>query len=144
MQMAQPIGDDTGDDAEESSMRQIALKRSILTRWALQPPHMQYLRPIYDLLCSIQNEYPSHSHFDRWKSIATADLGACAVPASAASFDEKKLGKAVRKLRFFLHTDKLPRDLTDDHRFVCKLLWDITNDAWEDYKKAKEEMDWIH
>jgi hypothetical protein len=144
MQMVQPTGDDPGDDAEESSRRQIALKRHILTQWGLQPPHMQYLRPIYDLLCTIQNAYPSHSHFERWKPITTDDLGASIVPTSAASFDEKKLSKAVRKLRFFLHTDKLPRDLVDDHRFVCKLLWDITNDAWEDYKKAKEEMDWIH
>ena len=62
---------------------------------------------------------------------------------AAGALDKDKLGKAVRKVRFFLHPDKLPRDLSDDQQFMCKLLWDVTNDAWEDYKKSLEELDWL-
>lgn len=51
------------------------------------------------------------------------------------TLDGDKLKKAVRKLRFFLHPDKLPKDLDPIQEFVCKLLWDVTNDAYEDYKK---------
>jgi hypothetical protein len=57
--------------------------------------------------------------------------------------DKEKLNKAVRKVRFFLHPDKLPRDLNEEQQFMCKLLWDVTNDAWEDYKKSQEELDWV-
>lgn len=57
--------------------------------------------------------------------------------------DDDKLSKAVRKLRFFLHPDKLPKDFNDDQVFVCKLLWDVTNDAWEEHKKKEEQLGWI-
>ena len=108
---------------------------------------MQCLKPIPELLCTIQSVYPpangleSHEYFDGWKAIVYNDLVRA---ENAHVWDEKKLSKAVRRLRFFLHPDKRPRDLSEAHQFVCKLLWDVTNDAWEDHKKAKEELDWIH
>jgi hypothetical protein len=37
----------------------------------------------------------------------------------------------MRKTKFFLHPDKLPKDLTNEQSFVCKMLWDIVADAWE-------------
>lgn len=147
VRMAQQNGGDDNDnvaDADSESIKRMTMKRNILTQWALQPPQMQFLRPIYDLLCTIQTAYPPHPHFESWTPILPSDLGASTNPPYPASFDEKKLSKAVRKLRFFLHPDKLPRDLTDDHQFVCELLWSVTSDAWEDYKKAKEEMDWMN
>ena len=137
----------TGVEQDEDLSFQTELKRNILLQWALQPPHMQVLRPIHELLCSIQTVYPpangleSHSYFAGWNNIAPADLYSHSVPHQ---LDEKKLSKALRKLRFFLHPDKLPADLPSTHRFVSQLLWDVTNDAWEDYKKFKEELDWIH
>ena len=136
-------GDDDVGDMDETKFTD--LKRKIIVGWALQPPQMASLRPIDQLLQSIQAVYPpcydvpAHSYFDGWQEIKHQDL----LGASGA-LDEKKLSKAVRKLRFFLHPDKLPRDLTDKHHFMCKLLWDVTNDAWEDYKKMKEELDWMN
>jgi hypothetical protein len=53
------------------------------------------------------------------------------------------LKKAVKKLRFFLHPDKLPKDLNEEQTFMCKMLWDIANDAWEEHNKRKEELDWM-
>ena len=57
--------------------------------------------------------------------------------------DDEKLKKAVRKIRFFLHPDKLPRDLNAEQSFACRMLWDVTSDSWEEHCKQKEELDWI-
>eukprot|EP00977_Amphora_coffeiformis_P014143 scaffold3882_cov164-Amphora_coffeaeformis.AAC.11 len=121
------------------------LKRNILVHWALRPPYMQCLRPIHELLCTIHTVYPPafglerHEHFEGWEIITESDLKG----RGAVVFDEKKLSKAVRKVRFFLHPDRRPHDLSEQHQFVCKLLWDVMSDAFEDHKKAKEELDWI-
>ena len=82
----------------------------------------------------------AHSYFEGWKLITPGDIG----DPMTGSLDPDKIKKAVRKLRFFLHPDKLPRDLTDDQAFTCKLLWDVTNDAFEDYKTSQETLDWIN
>jgi len=125
---------------EEDLAREADLRQRILLQWALQPPHMQCLRPVDQLLQTIQDVFPpahnlgEHKHFSKWKPISLD---------ATCSDKEKVLTKAVRKLRFFLHPDRLPGDLTDDQDFVCRLLWDITSDAWEDYQKANEELDWI-
>ena len=58
--------------------------------------------------------------------------------------DESKLKKAVRKLRVFLHPDRLPREFDAQQTFVCKMLWDVSNDAWEEFMKQKEDLDWVH
>ena len=42
---------------------------------------------------------------------------------------------AMRKIRFFLHPDKLPLDFTAEQSFLCKILWDVTCDAWEKNQK---------
>ena len=131
------------DDVDETNFTE--LKRKIIVGWALQPPNMASLRSIDQLLQSVQavyppfNNVPVHSYFDGWQEINHQDL----IDAKG-TLDEKKLSKAVRKLRFFLHPDKLPRDLTEEHHFMVKLLWDVTNDAWEDYKKVKDELDWMN
>jgi len=131
------------DDNDEACFTE--LKRNIIVNWALQPPNMVSLRPIDQLLRTIQDVYPpangvpAHSYFDGWKPITDKDL-----LNAAGVIDEKKLIKSVRKLRFFLHPDKLPHDLIEEHHFAVKLLWDITNDAWEDYEKAQDELDWMN
>jgi len=58
--------------------------------------------------------------------------------------EETKLKKGVRKLRVFLHPDRLPKDFDKKQTFVCKMLWDVSNDGWEDFLKQKEDLDWIH
>lgn len=102
------------------------------------------LRPIDILITTIHNVFPpafgvpEHEYFKKWKAVhREALLGPGLRP------DEEKLKKSVRKLRFFLHPDKLPRDLNDEQQFMCKMLWDVTSDAWEEFEKHKEELDWI-
>ncbi|CAB9519267.1 expressed unknown protein [Seminavis robusta] len=130
------------DDSGAESIT--ALKHHILTQWALQPPNMQMLRTIDVLLTTIHSVFPptkgvpGHDYFKKWKTVSMESLSEEGRP------DENKLAKAVKKLRFFLHPDKLPRDLSEDQSFVCKMLWDITSDAWEEYEKKKEDLDWLN
>jgi len=120
------------------------IKHGILIQWALQPPQLQMLRPIAALVTTIHNIFPpalgvsGHDYFKKWKPIVRNDI------ADAAGLpDEDKLKKSVRKIRFFLHPDKLPRDLNEEQKFMVKMLWDITSDAWEEYQKNKEDLDWV-
>ncbi len=121
-----------------------AIKHNILIHWALQPPLLQMLRPIDILITTIHNVFPpafgvpGHEYFSKWKAIHRE-----ALIGPGQRLDEEKLKKSVRKLRFFLHPDKLPRDLNDEQSFMCKMLWDVTSDAWEEFEKHKEELDWI-
>ena len=119
-----------------------SMKINILRNWALQPPMFQTLRPIHLLLSSIHGVFPpafgvpAHDYFVKWKAITPGELG-------GATPDEEKLKKAVKQLRFFLHPDKLPKDLNEEQCFMCKMLWDVANDSWEEYNKKKEELDWM-
>mmetsp|Transcript_14828 Transcript_14828/g.36273 ORF Transcript_14828/g.36273 Transcript_14828/m.36273 type:complete len:1323 (-) Transcript_14828:1454-5422(-) len=121
------------------------IKHDILIHWALQPPQLQMLRPIDGLVTSIHTVFPpalgvsGHEYFSKWKPFTPADLkGTNGLP------DGEKLKKSVRKIRFFLHPDKIPRDLNDEQAFMVKMLWDVTSDAWEEYQKQSEQLDWIH
>ncbi len=121
------------------------IKHEILLRWALQPPTMQTLRPIDMLVTTIHGVFPpalgvvGHEYFTRWKPVTPADIGA----SVGSTADSEKLNKVIKKIRFFLHPDKLPRDLNSEQQFMCKMLWDITSDAWEEFQKRNEELDWI-
>jgi len=128
---------------------QTTIKRNILLTWALVPPTYNMLKPIDQLLTSIHIAFPpafgvaSHAYFSKWKAIAPSDL-IMNLSTMGNAPDESKLKKGVRKLRVFLHPDKLPRDLNVQQKFVCKMLWDVTNDAWEEFVKQKEQLDWVH
>ena len=127
-----------------------AIKRNILGQWALNPPAMTMLRSVDQLICTIHNVFPpahgvaSHVYFSKWKPVAHSDLRSSSGPMSGGNIDEDKLKKSIKKLRFFLHPDKLPRDLNPEQEFICKMLWDITNDADAEYQARKEQLDWIN
>ena len=131
--------------AEDDS--QIALhgiKQGVLLQWALRPPTMQILKPIDYLLLEMPNVFPPkfnvphHEHFSKWTPLRPDD-----VSQSPGRPDGEKLTKVMRKLRLFLHPDKLPRDFSKEQGHLCKLLWDITSDAYEDFKKGQEDLSWI-
>jgi len=113
------------------------------------------LRPIDQLLVNIQNVYPpfsnvkQHDYFKKWKAIGRNDLFANGAAASGGGGggvipEESKLKKAHRRLRVFLHPDRLPKDFDAKQKFVCKMLWDVTNDALEEYMKNKDDLDWVN
>lgn len=84
----------------------------------------QGLRRIEDLITSVHTVFPpafgvpGHEYFSKWTPIVLSDVS-----------DDDKLEKKVKKLRFFLHPDKLPKDLSPDQSFMVRMLWDITSDA---------------
>jgi len=131
-------------DEDDGQAAITKLKHDILIQWALQPPQMQTLRSVDVLVSTIQNVFPpalgvpAHDYFKKWKAVTRES-----VLSEAGIIDEEKIKKAVRKLRFFLHPDKLPKDLNSEQQFTVKMLWDITNDALEEYQKSKEDLDWI-
>ena len=121
------------DDSNGEIETLVDIKRNVLTTWALQPPTLQVLRPIQVLITSIHTVFPSnHEYFVKWSPIT-----------NVSASDDKQLKKAVRKIRVFLHPDKLPRDLAEEQVYQCKLLWDVMNDAWEEHNQAKHDLDWI-
>ena len=129
-------------DAGQQRSLQI-IKHGILVEWALQPPAMQILRPIEVLITSVHLVFPpkygvpGHEHFKKWPIMTLPEV------LSGAQPDGEKLSKAVKKLRFVLHPDKLPRDLTEEQTYMCRMIWDIVSDAFEDHKKREEELSWM-
>ena len=100
---------------------------------------LQGLRRIEDLITTIHNVFPpafgvpGHDYFKKWNALNPSDVN-----------DDDELEKKVKKLRFFLHPDKLPKDLSSDQSFMVRMLWDIISDAVELKEKQKEELSWIH
>jgi hypothetical protein len=134
-------------DNDDGGVAMQKIKHGILVEWALQPPTFQVLRPIEVLITSVHAVFPpkfgipGHSYFGKWAPITPGEVFKS--PNGAGGPDAERLSKAVRKLRFFLHPDKLPRDLTTEQQFACKMVWDITTDAFEEHKKQEEDLGWI-
>lgn len=145
-----PINSKYAKMAQQSDDGTVAIthiKHGILIQWALLPPMMQILRPIGDLLTSIHTVFPpkfgvpGHDYFKKWSPISYNEISQG--PALGNRPDDAKLKKVMRKLRFFLHPDKLPRDLSSEQQFMCKMLWDIISDAEAEHKKREEDLGWI-
>ena len=71
----------------------------------------------------------NHSYFYKWTPPPPATGGGGGV-------NSQEDAKILRKLKFFLHPDKLPRQnagkndsFSEDQAFLCKLLWNIIQDA---------------
>jgi hypothetical protein len=130
-----------GDAGQQRSLQ--VIKHGILVEWALQPPAMQILRPIEILITSVHLVFPpkygvpGHEHFTKWSIVTLPEV------MSGTQPDDEKLSKAVKKLRFVLHPDKLPREFTEEQIFMCRMIWDIVSDAFEDHKKREEELAWM-
>jgi hypothetical protein len=118
-------------DAGQDSIATI--KKGLMTSWALQPPMFQTLRSVDELVSTIHLAFPPafgvarHPYFSKWKPIPRQSLMQRGVP------DKEELKRAIRKMRFFLHPDKLPMDLNEDQTFLCKTLWDVASDGWEQF-----------
>ena len=116
-----------------ASARQEQIKKQVIVEWALQPPALQHLKSVAELIHTIQKVFPprftsvaNHEYFSRWASLSNSNHSN---NSNANSNDRQNTDSQLRKLKFFLHPDKLPKDFNDDQSFLCKLLWDIVNDA---------------
>ena len=105
----------------------------VLQRWSHQPSDYKKYYPLQHLLVTVPQTFPPtntkvepHDYFKKWKTFdeeAFAD----------ESGDELKelLKRAVRKAKFFLHPDKLPKDLTENQTLLFKTIWDVLADRSE-------------
>eukprot|EP00569_Conticribra_weissflogii_P007359 CAMPEP_0171335436 /NCGR_PEP_ID=MMETSP0878-20121228/5334_1 /TAXON_ID=67004 /ORGANISM="Thalassiosira weissflogii, Strain CCMP1336" /LENGTH=566 /DNA_ID=CAMNT_0011836705 /DNA_START=77 /DNA_END=1777 /DNA_ORIENTATION=- len=111
----------------------IPLKQQILQNWALQPPQYRNLNPLPQLLVTVPTTFPPstkdvepHDYFGKWKPFSMDAFG---VGDGGPKIEVLK--RAVRKAKFFLHPDKLPKDLTENQAILFKTLWDVIRDSWD-------------
>ena len=125
-----------------------ALKQIVLLQWARA--NTQAPRPIHELLGTIQQTFPpsfgvpEHDYFHKWKPFSMQAL-------ASGQPSVLKRGKglircfykmtgtlrshflptnvAIRKTKFFLHPDRLPKDFSELQLVLCRTLWDVVADA---------------
>jgi len=102
----------------------------VLERWSRRPPEFETLHSLQHILVTVPQTFPPtntkvepHEYFAKWKAFdkeAFSDEGD----------DELKelLKRAVRKAKFFLHPDKLPKDLTENQTLLFKTIWNVIQD----------------
>ena len=68
-----------------------------------------------------------HSYFTKWSDLTTNSR--TSYSTTSQQHQQQEDAKLLRKIKFLLHPDKLPRDFSGDQAYLCKMLWDIINDA---------------
>ena len=103
-----------------------ALVAAVESKWAKYPPPSATKKPIADLLCTIETTFPlvpNHAYSsDKFQPFSATAL-------SSGSSDVLK--RAVRKMRFFLHPDRLPKDFNEHQTLLCRTLWDVISESWD-------------
>jgi non-homologous end joining protein Ku len=82
------------------------------------------------LLVTVPQTFPprnalveDHDYFAKWKKFDEE-----AFDDECGDELKELLRRAVRKAKFFLHPDKLPKDLTENQTTLFKSLWDVIAD----------------
>mmetsp|Transcript_11546 Transcript_11546/g.28447 ORF Transcript_11546/g.28447 Transcript_11546/m.28447 type:complete len:1057 (-) Transcript_11546:58-3228(-) len=125
----------TGGPEHQRNLASIASRndglslQQILQRWSHQPPGFQKLKPLDHLLVTFPEVFPpantkveNHKYFRKWKTFAKDAF------ANTGDDLDKLLIRALIKAKFFLHPDKLPKDLTEDQALVFRVIWDAIQD----------------
>lgn len=120
--------------AAHAQQQQAAMRQAVLNTWALKPPHRQELRTLDQLVTTVQNTFtltgqPVPPYFQTWVPVSYNDL------CTHHVLDAALVDKAVRKLRCFLHPDKWPADLTPAAQGLCRLLWEILQNAQQQQER---------
>lgn len=99
--------------------------------WALQPPKRRVLRPVAELLMTVQSVFPSESsdYFSTWKRIQPYEIYG----------SENKVTHQLRRLLFFLFPGRLLKHLNEDERFACQMIREILTDAFALHRIKQEE-----
>lgn len=118
------------DQSRQSSSTTTDLVHAIETTWAKQPPAFTTTKSLAELLATISVTFvlvTRHEHFQsKFHPFSVAAL-------SSSPSGSDVLKRAVRKMRFFLHPDRLPKDFTEQQALLCRTLWDIVSEAWDSY-----------
>ena len=118
----------SSSDSDESAAEKDLTLMEVLERWSHKTTsHGKYDNSLQHLLVHVPDTFPptnptveEHEYFAKWKTFdeeAFADVDG----------DELKelLKRAVRKAKFFLHPDKLPKDCTENQALLFRTLWDV-------------------
>ena len=124
-----------------------ALRERILQSWSVDPSSpARAPRPLPALLSTIPSALPPnfgvgrHEYFDRWKGVGLRTAAAAAAAADGGvEEEEREVRRALRKARFFLHPDRIPRNLGEDMRCCIKTVWDTLAEAEERWEKQRVE-----
>jgi hypothetical protein len=104
----------------------LALIKAIDVNWGKQPPAFATIRPLPELLSTVDVTFPlvkQHEHFTtKFQPFS---------PAALSTGGNDVMKRAVRKMRFFLHPDRLPKDFTEQQSVLCRTLWDTISDSWD-------------
>ena len=116
---------------ERSSSSSDLTLEQVIQRWSHQPSDYKRYHSLQHLLVTVPDTFPPtnskvecHEYFAKWK---TLDSGAFDDVDGDDELNEL-LKRAVRKAKFFLHPDKLPKDLTDNQTLLFKTIWDVLQD----------------
>jgi hypothetical protein len=95
--------------------------------WANQPPSYKVMKPLADLLVAVPAVLPPtnphvehHDYVSKWKVISDE-----AFEGESGDGLDALLKKAIKKVKLFLHPDKLPADLTESQSMLFKEMWNI-------------------
>lgn len=108
------------------------LSQAIETRWAKQPPTFHAIKPLPELLATIGTTFllvKRHEHFEKKFHPFSRE--------ALVTGGHDVLKRAVRKMRFFLHPDRLPRDFSEKQTLLCQNLWNIISEAWDSYSASR-------
>jgi hypothetical protein len=102
------------------------LVKAIEMNWAKLPPNFATTKPLVDLLSSVDVTFQlvdNHEHF-------STKFHPFSAPALTSGGNDV-VKRAVRKMRFFLHPDRLPKDFNEQQAVLCRTLWDTISDSWD-------------
>ena len=103
-----------------------ALVAAVESKWAKYPPPSMTKKPISELLCTIDSTFSlvsNHEYFSaKFQPFS---------PTALSSGSSDVLKRAVRKMRFFLHPDRLPKDFDKQQTLLCRTLWDAISESWD-------------
>lgn len=110
------------------------LNTALEQTWSKLPPTFAQIKPLAELLATSHETFTllpasqRHAYFDKFHRFS---------PDALAASNPKVLQKAVRKVRLFLHPDKLPADLNEMQQALCRTLWDVISEAWNAFQQQQ-------
>jgi hypothetical protein len=121
--------------AKASTPTGAELVTAIETTWAKQPPAFQMTKPLVELLATMPATLALVAHHEHFTPKLQQPFAVTALERGGSDV----LKRAVRKIRFVLHPDRLPQDLTAEQRLWCRTLWDTISDAWDIYSSTSAQ-----
>ena len=126
-QCKQSLGPDTPAKEAHESSQDLTLVE-IIQCWSHKAPDYKKMNDLQDLLCTVRSILPPintkvepHDYFSKVPVFSKQAFG-------CISGDEELnelLKRAMRRMKFFVHPDNLPTDLTESQTVLFGAMWDV-------------------